>query len=97
MIKSSSALYTVFIKEGYDKNIKKTVIFSKGEKYNIKLGFYREGGIFMRQDSSEKPRDIITMEEYLKKRQAIKRQEERGAGRSTVPMTAMKLAEILYV
>ena len=87
----------VYLKESYDKNIKKTVIFSKNGKYNVKLGFYREGGIFMRQDSSGKPRDIITMEEYLKKRQAIKRQEERGAGRSTVPMTAMKLAEILYV
>ena len=30
-----------------------------------------EGGIFMRHDSKGKTRDIISMEEYLKKRQAI--------------------------
>ena len=51
----------------------------------------------MRQNSEGKARDIITMEEYLKKRQAMKRQEERGPDTSMIPVTAMKLAEILFV
>ena len=51
----------------------------------------------MNQDSNENTRNIITMEEYLKKRQAIKRQEDRIEGTGMIPMAAMKLAEILYV
>ncbi|MBM6855607.1 hypothetical protein H6B11_15910 [Mediterraneibacter glycyrrhizinilyticus] len=51
----------------------------------------------MRQNSDGKARDIITMEEYLKKRQAIKRKKESGADMGMISMTAMKLAEILYV
>ena len=51
----------------------------------------------MRQSFEGKTRDIISMEEYLKKRQAMKRQEEREADTSMIPVTAMKLAEILFV
>ena len=53
---------------------------------------------FMRQNSNGKTRDIISMEEYLKKRQAIKRKENAGrADLNTGLMTALKLAELLYV
>ncbi|HIZ75944.1 MAG TPA: hypothetical protein H9723_12000 [Candidatus Mediterraneibacter stercoravium] len=52
----------------------------------------------MRQNSNGKTRDIISMEEYLKKRQAIKRKENAGrADLNTGLMTALKLAELLYV
>ncbi len=50
----------------------------------------------MRQDRNGKTIDIISMEEYLKKRQAIKPQKE-GGDPGGNPMTALKLAEILYV
>ena len=52
----------------------------------------------MRQNSNGKTRDIISMEEYLKKRQAIKGKENAGrADLNTGLMTALKLAELLYV
>ena len=51
----------------------------------------------MRQNSRKTTANMITMEEYLKKRQAIKRKKESGADMGMIPMTAMKLAEILYV
>ena len=51
----------------------------------------------MRQNSRKTTANMITMEEYLKKRQAMKRQEEREADTSMIPVTAMKLAEILFV
>lgn len=52
----------------------------------------------MRQDIAEPAGNMITMEEYLKKRQAIKRKENAGrADLNTGLMTALKLAELLYV
>ena len=52
----------------------------------------------MRQNSNGKTRDIISMEEYLKKSQAIKSKENAvRADLNTGLMTALKLAELLYV
>ena len=52
----------------------------------------------MRQSFKGQPRDIITMEEYLKKRQAMrKRRPSEKAGADERAATALKLAEILYV
>lgn len=52
----------------------------------------------MRQNSRKTTANMITMEEYLKKRQAIKRKENAGrADLNTGLMTALKLAELLYV
>ena len=52
----------------------------------------------MRHDSKEKTRDIISMEEYLKKRQAITPPAARQqTERTEEPETALKLAELLYV
>ena len=56
------------------------------------------GGISMREDSRETAGNMISMEEYLKKRQAIRRRErgQRTEGeRETV--AALKLTELLYV
>ena len=57
-----------------------------------------EGGIFMHQDSNEAASNVITMEEYLKRRQAIK-QNEMGprSEREQVAASALKMAEILFV
>ena len=52
----------------------------------------------MRQNSNGKTRDIISMEEYLKKRQAITPPAARQqTERTEEPETALKLAELLYV
>ena len=51
----------------------------------------------MRQDSRKTAENMITMEEYLKKRQAIKRQEAAGRVERTQSEDALKMAEILYV
>ena len=51
----------------------------------------------MRQDSRKTAENMITMEEYLKKRQAIKRQEAAGRADRTQGEDALKMAEILYV
>ena len=63
-----------------------------------RAGLKKEGGISMREDSRETARNMISMEEYLRKRQAIRRRE-RGqrteGGRETV--AALKLTELLYV
>ncbi len=50
----------------------------------------------MRQDSGKTAGNMITMEEYLKKRQAIRRSEEaqNAADRQEAP-SALKLAELL--
>ena len=50
-------------------------IFYKYRKYNIKLRFDKKEVFFMRHGSEGKSRDIISMEEYLKKRQAINSKE----------------------
>ncbi len=52
----------------------------------------------MRQSFEGKTRDIISMEEYLKKRQAIKK--KKAGGKADADMNAaaaLKLAELLYV
>ncbi len=51
----------------------------------------------MRQDSRKPTANMITMEEYLKKRQAIKRQETAGRTDRSRGADALKLAEMLYV
>ena len=52
----------------------------------------------MRQNSSGKVRNMISMEEYLKKRQALRSQEtEKRAELSGENASALKLAEILMV
>lgn len=52
----------------------------------------------MRQDIKENSRDIITMEEYLKKRQAMRaRETAAGAGGEKNPVSALKMAELLYI
>ncbi|HJC75243.1 MAG TPA: hypothetical protein H9697_09930 [Candidatus Mediterraneibacter faecavium] len=52
----------------------------------------------MRQNSDETPGNMISMEEYLKRRQAVAppaaRRQTKGADE---PETALKLAELLYV
>lgn len=57
----------------------------------------KEGGISMRQDSRKTAANMITMEEYLKKRQAIKRQENTERTDRPRGADALKLAEMLYV
>ena len=57
----------------------------------------KEGGISMRQDSRKTAANMITMEEYLKKRQAIKRQEDSGRSDHSRGADALRLAELLYV
>lgn len=52
----------------------------------------------MRHDSRGKSRDIISMEEYLKKRQAINmRESTKKAGQLQEEAAALKLADLLYV
>ena len=52
----------------------------------------------MRQSFKGETRDIITMEEYLKKRQAMTPSAERWQRKGTEePVTALKLAELLFV
>lgn len=52
----------------------------------------------MRQNSDGKARDIITMEEYLKKRQAMKKKKAgEKADTDLNAAAALKLAELLYV
>ena len=52
----------------------------------------------MRQDSRKTTANMITMEEYLKKRQAITPPAARQQTERTEELeTALKLAELLYV
>ena len=51
----------------------------------------------MHQDNSEAASNVITMEEYLKKRQAIRKQEDTGRTDRSRGADALKLAEMLYV
>ena len=52
----------------------------------------------MRQNSSETAVNMISMEEYLKKRQAMTPSAERWQRKGTEePVTALKLAELLFV
>ena len=51
----------------------------------------------MRQDSRKTTADMITMEEYLKKRQAIKRQQDTVRADRPRGADALRLAELLYV
>ena len=52
----------------------------------------------MREDSRETARNMISMEEYLKKRQAIRRRERsQRADRERETEEALKLTELLYV
>lgn len=61
-------------------------------------GDEKKGGISMRQDSGKTARNMISMEEYLKKRQAIRmRETARGTDRAQSAAEALKLAEMLYV
>ena len=57
----------------------------------------KEGGISMRQDSRKTAANMIAMEEYLKKRQAIKNQENTERTDRPRGADALKLAEMLYV
>lgn len=58
----------------------------------------KEGGISMREDSRETARNMISMEEYLRKRQAIRRRERsQRADRERETEEALKLTELLYV
>lgn len=72
-------------------------IFYKHRKYNIKLRFDKKGGIFMRHGSKGKPRDIISMEEYLKKRQAINSKKYTKKEGQPIEAAALQLADLLYV
>ena len=52
----------------------------------------------MRQNSSETAGNMISMEEYLKKRQAMTPSAERWQRKDTEdPVTALKPAELLFV
>lgn len=51
----------------------------------------------MRQSFKGETRDIITMEEYLKKRQAIKKQQDTVRTDRPRGADALRLAELLYV
>ena len=53
---------------------------------------------FMRQSFRGKTRDIISMEEYLQKRQAMKKKKAgEKADTDLNAAAALKLAELLYV
>ena len=51
----------------------------------------------MRHDSKGKTRDIISMEEYLKKRQAEKVEKNTKKSGQPEKTAVLKLAELLYV
>ena len=51
----------------------------------------------MRKNSEEKPIDIISMEEYLKKRQVVRQPETVWEGWREKSASALKLADIFYV
>ena len=51
----------------------------------------------MRQDSRKTAANMISMEEYLKKRQAIKNQENTVRTDRPRGADALRLAELLYV
>ena len=52
----------------------------------------------MHQDNSEAASDVITMEEYLKRRQAIRQREiSSRSEREQAAASALKMAEILFV
>lgn len=51
----------------------------------------------MRQDSRKTTANMITMEEYLKKRQAIKKQQDTVRTDRPRGADALRLAELLYV
>lgn len=51
----------------------------------------------MRHDSEGRSRDIISMEEYLKKRQAINLKKSTKKEGQPEEAAALKLAELLYV
>ena len=65
-------------------------IFYKYRKYNIKLRFDKKEVFFMRHD-------IISMEEYLKKRQAINSKEHTEKEGQPIEAAALQLADLLYV
>ena len=63
-----------------------------------RAGLKKEGGISMREDSRETARNMIAMEEYLRKRQAIRRRERaQRTDREQETEDALKLTELLYV
>ena len=66
-------------------------------KKNFPAVTEKEGGISMRQDSRKTTADMITMEEYLKKRQAIKKQQDTVRTDRLRGADALRLAELLYV
>ena len=51
----------------------------------------------MRQSFKGETRDIITMEEYLKKRQAINSKEHTEKEGQPIEAAALQLADLLYV
>lgn len=58
----------------------------------------KEGGISMRDDSKKTTGNMISMEEYLKKRQAIRQREPaQKTKREQEAETVLKLTELLYV
>lgn len=95
----------------YDKNV---LLEKRGREYknqtyfslynNIIYGWDEtKGGIFMGKDSRKTAKNVISMEEYLIKRQAVRQHE--AALRDKDPMdkvtgseaAALRLAELLYV
>jgi hypothetical protein len=51
-------------------------ILKRGQSYNNKAGIYRQGGIFMRQNNNNGTvQEMISMEEYLERRQERRRTE----------------------
>ena len=57
----------------------------------------KEGGISMRQDSRKTTADMITMEEYLKKRQEIKKQQDTVRTDRQRGADALRLDALFYV
>ena len=73
------------------------VIYAGNSSYNIRLRLKKEV-FFMRQNSNETAGNMISMEEYLKRRQAMTPPAARWQTEGTEePETALKLAELLYV
>lgn len=52
--------------------------------YNIKLVLSKNGGIIMQQNFTKTTNEIISMEEYLVKRQAIKEQEKKKENKNVI-------------
>ena len=80
-----------------DQDSEKKCNISAAEIIEYKAGI-KKGGIFMRQKDIRETVDIITMEEYLRRRQAISRKKNAGRQiKEEKSAAALKLAELLFV